>query len=140
MLRNLKQEDYKRYKKLINSNITQDYFNHFIINILNKNHIIIVLEDIAGNLIGTGTLLIEKKLTYGGCKMGHIENVLISTNSRGKGYGEQMIKHLLNIAKTKSCYRVDLNCHEELEKFYKKNNFTKNNISMHIYIKENFKL
>ena len=140
MLRNLKQEDYERYRKLIKSNITQDYFNHFIINILNKNHIIIVLEDIAGNLIGTGTLLIEKKLTYGGCKMGHIENVLISTNSRGKGHGEQMIKHLLNLAKTKSCYRVDLNCHAELEEFYKKNNFTKNNISMHIYFKENFKL
>ena len=140
MLRNLKQEDYKRYKKLINSNITQDYFNHFIINILNKNHIIIVLEDIAGNLIGTGTLLIEKKLTYGGCKMGHIENVLISTYSRGKGHGEQMVKYLLNLAKTKSCYRVDLNCHTELEKFYKKNNFTKNNISMHLYFKENFKL
>ena len=76
MIRNLKQKDYERYRKLIKSNITQDYFNHFIINILNKNHIIIVLEDIAGNLIGTGTLLIEKKLTYGGCKMGHIENVL----------------------------------------------------------------
>lgn len=140
MLRNLKQEDYEDYKKLIKSNITQDYFNHFIINILNTNHIIIVLEDIAKNIIGTGTLLIEKKLTYGGCKMGHIENVLISTNSRGKGYGEQMIKHLLNIAKTKSCYRVDLNCHADLEIFYKKNNFTKNNISMHIYFKKNFKL
>lgn len=139
MIRNLKNTDYKRYIKLIDSTISENHFNTFITDVLNTNHIIIVMEDSLQNLIGTGTLLIEEKLTYGGCKMGHIENILIHEEHRGMRHGETIVEHLLDIAKTNGCYRVDLNCHSELENFYKKNNFNKDNISMNIYIKENFK-
>lgn len=139
MIRNLNNPDYQQYKKIINSDISEKHFNTFLNEVLHKNHIIIVMEYSLQNLIGTGTLLIEEKLTYGGCKMGHIENILIHNDNRGKGYGETIVKYLLDVAKKKGCYRVDLNCHSELEKFYKKNNFSKNSISMNLYIKDNFK-
>ena len=41
---NLSKEDYSNYKTLINSNISEEYFNNFIDNILNENHLIIVLK------------------------------------------------------------------------------------------------
>lgn len=135
---NLSKEDYKEYVKLINSNITEEYFYNYIDNILNDNHQIIILKDNENKLIGSGTILIEEKLTYSGCKMGHIENVLIDEKSRGKGYGEILIKYLLEICKMNKCYRVDLNCNSELEKFYEKNNFKKKHLCMNIYFKENF--
>ena len=139
MIRYLKNTDYNKYKKLINSSITINYFNYFLDKILSNNHIIAIIETPSKNIIGTGTLLIEEKLTHGGCKMGHIENILIHQEYRGNKHGEKLVNYLLDIAKTNGCYRVDLNCHSELERFYINNNFNKDNISMNIYIKENFK-
>ena len=136
---NLSTSHYTQYKKLINSDITKEYFTDFVNTTLNENHIIIVLEDEQKNAIGSGTLLTEQKLTYGGCKMGHIENVLIDEKFRGKGHGERLVEELLNLAKSCGCYRVDLNCNSELENFYEKNGFQKKHICMNLYFKENFR-
>ena len=135
---NLSRKHYQQYKTLIDSNITEDFFCDFIDNVLNDDHIIIILEDDDENMVGSGTLFIEKKLTYGGCNMGHIENILINEKYRGNGYGEKMVNILLEIGKEKKCYRVDLNCNSELEHFYQKNGFDKKNICMNIYFKEYF--
>ena len=70
--------------------------------------------------------------------MGHIENILINENYRKRGYGEQIVRKLLELCKSKKCYRVDLNCNSELENFYKKNGFEKKHICMNVYFKENF--
>lgn len=140
----LQEKHYEKYIKLINSNITFEYFSKFIQNTLNKNHIILLCEyecdcEKEQNIIGTGTILIEEKLTYGGCKMGHIENIFIHQNYRKKGYGELLVNELIKIAKNNKCYRIDLNCTEELKHFYQKNNFKEKHICMNIYITENFK-
>ena len=133
----LSKNDYKQFTTLINSNISENDYNNFIDEVLHEDHLIIILK-LNKNLIGTGTLLIEKKLTYGGCKMGHIENILIDENYRGNGYGELLVNHLLKLCKEKKCYRVDLNCNSELENCYKKMNLKQKHICMNIYFKENF--
>lgn len=138
IFREINENDYALYKQLIESEIDIEYFKYFINKVLNKNHKIIIMED-NNTIIGTGTILIEEKLTYGGCKLGHIENILINNDYRGKGYGEMLVKELLNICKNEMCYRADLNCVKELEHFYNKSNFNKNTISMNIYFKENFR-
>ena len=138
MIRNLLKTDFHKYTQLINSNISLDMYNDFLENVLGDLHIILVIE-LDNNIVGTGTLFIENKLTYGGCKMGHIENILIDKKFRGKGYGQMIVNKLLNIAKESGCYRVDLNCNSELEKFYKKNNFNQKYLCMNIYFNENFK-
>ena len=135
IIRKILLKDYINYKKLIESNISLEYYNNFISNILNSNHIILVIED-NNELIGTGTLLIEEKMTYGGCKLGHIENIFINEKSRGNNLGYQLVNELITIAK-KCCYRINLNCNEELIKFYNKNYFCKHQIAMSLYIKEN---
>ena len=137
LIRNLIHDEYEEYIKLLNTNITRDYFINFINSVLNENHIILVLEN-NKHIIGVGTLFIEKKLTYGGCNMGHIENILIDEDYRGNGHGKILVNKLLEYAKNATCYRVDLNCNEELEDFYKKNNFNKKHICMNIYFKDNF--
>ena len=138
-LRKLEEKDYIQYIRLINSSITKYFFNNFIRNTLHDNHIIYVIE-FDNLLIATGILLIEEKLTNDGCFMGHIENILVDEKYRGKGFGEIIVKKLLEIAKNRGCYRVDLICKPELENFYKKNNLQNNNIGMNILFKENFKV
>lgn len=135
---NLSIEHYEKYKQLVDSSVTKEYFIKFVNNVLNENHKIFVIEDPEKNIIGSGTVFIEEKLTYSGCKMGHIENILIGEKYRSLGYGEKLVNYLLEICKNKGCYRVDLNCSSELQHFYQKNGFTKKHICMNIYFKENF--
>ena len=71
-LRNINLNDYNQYKQHINSNFTFEYFEYFLSNLLNENHVIIIVKK-KDKLIASGTLLIEEKLTYNGCKLGHIE-------------------------------------------------------------------
>jgi glucosamine-phosphate N-acetyltransferase len=132
-----KNDFHKGYLSLINSYISYKNFCDFV-NDLNNYHQIIVIEK-NNNIIGTGTIFIEKKLTYDISYMGHIENILIHKNYRSKGYGEVLVKKLIEHGKNNKCYRIDLNCGRELENFYRKNNFRINQISMRYMIKENFK-
>lgn len=136
-LRKIKNIDYENYKKINNTYITNEYFNNFINNILNKYHNIYVLEN-ENIIIGFGTLILENKLTHNGCKMGHIENIIIDEKYRNSGYGIQLVKELIEICKKEKCYKIILNCDSYLEKFYKKNDFIKNKLSMELLIKENF--
>ena len=146
--RYLCRDDYKKYKELISSDtLSESYFNEFVENVLNKNkHIIIVAETISGNndnttiMIGTGTIFIEEKLTYGGCRMGHIEDIFVHKNHRGNGYGIKIIEELLSIADKNECYRIDLACNDSNVKFYEKLKFSKNTInSMSIFLEHHFK-
>jgi len=136
-LRKINNSDYEIYKKINNTDITNHYFNNFINNILNKYHNIYVLEN-ENIIIGFGTLILENKLTHNGCKMGHIENIIIDEKYRSCGYGIQLVKELIEICKKEKCYKIILNCDSYLEHFYKKNDFIKNKLSMELLIKENF--
>ena len=137
-VRNLNTNDYTNYTSHIKSNITEMVFTHFINNILNENHHIVVIE-YESKIIGSGTLLIEDKMTYGGCKMGHIENILVDLNMRGKKIGSMIVNYLTNIAKQYNCYRIDLTCVHDLENFYVSNGFINKNISLTMFLPENYK-
>ena len=136
-IRHIIKTDFNGYTALINTGISRDEFNEFLDNTLNKNHQIYV-GITNGAVIGTGTLLIESKLTHGGCKMGHIENIIISEKHRNNGMGQKMLEHLIKMATSAGCYRIDLNCTSELEHFYNTCGFEKKHMCMNVYIKDNF--
>lgn len=68
-------------------------------------------------LIATGKLLVETKIFQ---SVGHIEDVVVDNEHRGRGYGKKVIQFLLNAAKEKNCYKVILNTRNELTNFYTK--------------------
>ena len=139
ILRNLTINDYLNYKSHINSNIDENKYINFINNILNENHKIIIVE-YDNKIIGSGTLLIEYKMTYGGCKMGHIENILVNENMRGKKVGSMLLNYLTNIANQNKCYRIDLSCEPYLKKFYISNGFIKENCNLTMLISTNYEI
>ena len=138
MIRDIENSDYIKFIKLLNLNISKDVFNLFINN-LNKNRHIIIVYEKNDELIGTGSLLIEPKLTYNISYMGHIENVFVNENNRNKGIGKEIVKFLTNYAKKFGCYRIDLSCEEKIINFYKELGFNNNLSCMSMLIKENFK-
>lgn len=85
------------------------------------------------NLIATGTLIIQYKLTRGGCKYGYIEDIVVDNKYRNHGIGKTLVKFLVDYAKGDDCYKVILNCSDNNVCFYEKNGFLKNGNEMVIY-------
>ena len=136
MIRNILKSDYNGYISLLGACISNRRYDRFLDTVLGDTHVILVVE-VDKTIVGTGTLFIEEKMTYGGCKMGHVENVLVKEEYRRRGLGEELVARLVDMAKEAGCYRVDLNCKANLEHFYGKNGFIRRGLHMSTYIKEN---
>lgn len=92
-----------------------------------------VYKNDKGNVLMTGTLIIEQKL-YRNCqKVGHIEDICVSIHEQGKGLGKIMINHLKEIAKQNDCYKIILDCSMNVKPFYEKSGFDSKNIQMSLY-------
>lgn len=137
--RNIEYNDYfKGYLELLEllscvekEKITYDNFKQFIDN-LHENHLIIVIEN-NNKIIGTGTLLIENKIIHNMGKVGHIEDIVVNKNFRGKGIGKIIINYLNNISFNNNCYKTILDCSENNIIFYEKCGFNKKEIQMAKY-------
>ncbi|HUU47870.1 MAG TPA: GNAT family N-acetyltransferase [Nitrosopumilaceae archaeon] len=91
----------------------------------NSNHIIVVAL-IDSKVVGAATLLLEPKFIHDGGTVGHIEDVVVDKNYQGQKIGEKIIRHLLEVAKTKHCYKTILDCADDVKPFYEKLGFKHN--------------
>jgi glucosamine-phosphate N-acetyltransferase len=75
-------------------------------------------------LVGTASLLIERKLLRGGATVGHIEDVVVNQNARGRGVGRLLINHLISRCQQMGCYKVVLTCGHHVASFYERCEFS----------------
>ena len=94
-----------------------------------SNSIVGIYDD---KVIAYGSILIENKIR--GDIAGHIEDIVVDTTVRGKMVGVKLVKELVDIGKTKGCYRITLFCDEKLIKFYERNGFKVNNVMMKSFL------
>jgi len=77
-----------------------------------------------GCIVATGKLFVELKFHNNFAFMGHIEDVVVDSGCRGKGYGKLIIETLLSQksqeSQKKKCYKIVLNCSLDNIPFYKK--------------------
>jgi len=78
-------------------------------------------------IIGTGTLLFEPKLSHGCKYVGHIEDIVVHADFRGLNIACTILDKLKEFAQP-HCYKVILHCKEELKEFYEKNGFVSSNL------------
>jgi glucosamine-phosphate N-acetyltransferase len=97
------------------------------------NYIYVALTD-DDKVVGALTLLIEQKFIHGCGKVGHIEDVVVHGDFRGQGVARNLIKKAIEVAEKEKCYKVILNCREELVPFYEKLGFGKHEIEMRLDI------
>ena len=91
------------------------------INNLDDNiNIFVVIDSKNNKIVGTGTVILEKKIIHNFGKVGHIEDIVISQEYRGKGIGRKIINHLFEFCKTNNCYKILLDCVDENVNFYQK--------------------
>jgi glucosamine-phosphate N-acetyltransferase len=85
-----------------------------------------------GKVVGATTLLVEQKFIHGGGLVGHIEDVAVRRGSEGRGIGGSLVKAAVRMADELGCYKVILDCKEEVEPFYAKLGFRKNDLGMRL--------
>ena len=119
------------------NNITYDVFKRQFRNIdTNENHYIVVIEDLKKKkIIGSATILIENKFIHDCKNIGHIEDIVIDKQYRGNKLGGKLIEILKDIAKENNCYKIILNCSNNLITFYKNIGFGKEINNMVCYFK-----
>lgn len=98
-----------------------------------RNQTIFVKVDDVLNVQGCITILVERKMIHNGQYVGHIEDVIVDEKYRSLKIGKQLIEHVIAYAKEKQCYKVILNCNDNVEGFYEKFGFQCKNKEMSLY-------
>jgi glucosamine-phosphate N-acetyltransferase len=95
-----------------------------------------VLNDVASNyfeLVASGTIIIEPKIIREGKNVGHIEDIVVAKHMRGKGISYKILDILKLFARENNCYKVILDCDNEVKNVYIKNGLKVKGIQMAEY-------
>lgn len=85
------------------------------------HHYVFVIEDVDRHvMVGTATLLIERKFTHSTAQRGRIEDVVVHDDYRGQHLGLVMLETLTMLGKELGCYKMSLDCASDMTSFYKK--------------------
>ena len=85
------------------------------------------------NILGAITALYERKMIHNGGIICHIEDLVVHKDHRNKGIGTKLINTIFEKAKSHNCYKIILNCTEDLKSYYEKHGFENKNIQMSYY-------
>jgi hypothetical protein len=95
-----------------------------------------VLNDVSSNyfeIVASGTIIIEPKIIREGKNVGHIEDIVVAKHMRGKGISHKMLDILKLFARESNCYKITLDCDNEVKNVYIKNGLKVKGIQMTEY-------
>lgn len=94
-----------------------------------------IIQDSSNNfeIIASGTIIIEPKIIRGGKNVGHIEDIVVADHMRGQGISQKILEMLKKIAKDNNCYKVILDCDNDVKNVYIKNGFEVKGLQMAQY-------
>lgn len=142
-IRKLEKNDYKKgylncLKQLTVVDVSEKQFceRYDELSLQKETYSFFVLENIqTGLIVGCGSLFVEKKFIHSCGTVGHIEDIVISSNFIKKGLGKLLVKHIIFYAKERGCYKIIGNCKDELVDFYIKCGMERKNSEIVFYFK-----
>jgi len=132
--RPLRRDDYEKGFPSILSQLTavgdvtqKDFQNSFDRMKESANtYYVTVIEDVnKGVVIGSATLLLEQKFIHDCAKRGRIEDVVVDDQYRGKHLGKILLTTLVSLCKHLDCYKISLDCRDQMIPFYETLGFVK---------------
>ena len=136
IFRNIERKDLDQVFLLLNqlknmdtSIVDKDKAWSDFVNNTSSNSVIGIYND---KIVAYGSVVVENKVR--GEVAGHIEDIVVDSEVRGKMIGVSLIKELIKVAENKGCYRITLFCKETLVNFYARNGFEVNNVVMKKYL------
>ncbi|OJJ85212.1 glucosamine 6-phosphate N-acetyltransferase [Aspergillus glaucus CBS 516.65] len=99
----------------------------------NDEYYLLVVCDDAERIVGTGSLIVERKFIHSLGLVGHIEDIAVEKGQQGKKLGLRIIQALDFVAARVGCYKSILDCSEANEGFYVKCGFKRAGLEMAHY-------
>lgn len=94
------------------------------VNRVAEHYAIVVIEDKqTKRIVGASTLFLEYKFIHECAIRARLEDVAVLESHRGKHIGELVVRIIVELARAYKCYKLTLDCTDELKRFYAKNNF-----------------
>lgn len=93
------------------------------------------VADRAGEIVGSFALLVMHNLGHLGTPSAIVEDVVVAPASQGIGIGKQMMRHALDLARDKGCYKLMLSSNarrEEAHAFYETLGFERHGFSFRV--------
>ncbi|KAJ7220566.1 acyl-CoA N-acyltransferase [Mycena pura] len=94
---------------------------------------LVIVDKASDRIVGSGTLVIERKFLRGLGSVGHIEDIAVDKQQQGKKLGLRIIQALTHISESSGCYKTILNCSDANVPFYQKCGFEKKENEMAKY-------
>jgi GNAT superfamily N-acetyltransferase len=94
--------------------------------VLERPGVTTYVAELAGELVGSCTLVVVPNLTRGGRSYALIENVVTRENYRGRGIGQSVLSTAIDQAWREGCYKIMLMTgrkDEAINRFYEKMGF-----------------
>lgn len=85
-----------------------------------------------GQVVGTASLLLERKFIHKGGLVGHIEDVAVHRDFQLRGTGTALVGHATEEARKLGCYKVVLDCFEHLVPFYARLGYRPHNLGLRV--------
>ena len=86
-----------------------------------QNNVFGVIAELDGEVVGYGSIFIETKIRGG--RVGHVEDIVCSSDKQRLGVGSEILDKLFEISKKENCYRCSLVCHSQNKIFYNHNHY-----------------
>ena len=97
----------------------------------------LLVGDLDGEVVATAQVTWVRRLTYVGGEMGIVESVRVRSDLRGRGLGEQLMRHVLDLARGRGAVRVELTTNAQrtaARRFYDRLGFTASHVGMKYYL------
>lgn len=92
-----------------------------------------VITNETDRIVAAGTLLVEHKFIRACGSVGHVEDIVVDSQQRGKNLGRVLLETLRDLAIERGCYKVILDCEEAKVQFYEKCGFDAKGRQMALY-------
>jgi GNAT superfamily N-acetyltransferase len=99
----------------------------------------LLVGELDGRVVATAQVTWVRRLTYVGGEMGIVESVLVRSDLRGRGYGERLMRHVVDLARGRGAVRVELTTNarrESARRFYERLGFVASHVGMKLYLGE----
>jgi glucosamine-phosphate N-acetyltransferase len=126
-IRKLRKNDFEQFLPIINSftrypkSITREEFEDFYDKMPQNIHTFVY--DVDGKLHGTAKVIFEPKFSNNLTFCGHVEDVAVLPESRNQGIARAMVDYIVKFCWEIGCYKIVLECNENLVKLYERSGF-----------------
>ncbi len=93
----------------------------------------LLVGEVDGSVVATAQVTWIRRMTYVGGEMGVVESVRVRSDLRGRGLGEQLMRHVLELARQRGAVRLELTTNARrtgARRFYERLGFVASHVGM----------